>query len=43
MHDLTRISNEADPRPKYACPDLETRMRMVRGKQLDVIHACNDT
>ena len=43
MHDPTRIQNEADPRPKYAYPDLETRTRIVLGKQLDVIHACNDT
>ena len=43
MHDPTRIWKESDPRPKYACPDLETRTRMVSGKQLDVIHACNDT
>ena len=31
------------PRHKYARPDLETRTRIVHGKQLDVIHACNDT
>ena len=33
MHDPTRSQNEADPRPKYACPDLETKTRMARGKQ----------
>ena len=36
------MGNETELGDKYACPDLETRTRMVRGQQLDVIHACND-